>query len=64
LLTGAPLAFALSRAAESLLFGVKASDPLVYIAVSLLLACVALLGGYIPARRASKVDPMVTLRCE
>ena len=64
LLTGAPLAFALGRAAESLLFGVKASDPPVYIAVSLLLACVAMLGGYIPARRASKVDPMVALRCE
>jgi predicted permease len=64
LLAGAPLAFALGRAAESLLFGVKASDPLVYIAASLLMACVALLGGYLPARRAAKVDPMVALRCE
>ncbi|HKQ78981.1 MAG TPA: ABC transporter permease [Blastocatellia bacterium] len=64
LLAGAPLAFALGRAAESLLFGVKASDPLVYIAASLLLACVAMLGGYLPARRAAKVDPMIALRCE
>jgi len=64
LLVGAPLAFALGRAAESLLFGVNAGDPLVFIAASLLLACVALLGGYLPARRAAKVDPMIALRCE
>jgi putative ABC transport system permease protein len=64
LLAGAPLAFALGRAAESLLFGVKAGDPLVYVAASLLLGCVALLGGYLPARRAAKVDPMVALRRE
>jgi predicted permease len=64
LLVGIPLAFALGRATESLLFEVKASDPLVFIAVILLLGCVALLGGYLPARRAAKVDPMVALRCE
>jgi predicted permease len=64
LLAGAPLAFALGRAAESLLFEVKAGDPLVFIATGLLLASVALLGGYLPARRAAKVDPMIALRCE
>jgi putative ABC transport system permease protein len=64
LLAGVPLAFALGRAVESLLFDVKAGDPLVFIAASLLLGCVALLGGYLPARRAAKVDPMVALRCE
>ncbi|HEX5083037.1 MAG TPA: ABC transporter permease [Blastocatellia bacterium] len=64
LLAGAPLAFALGRAAESILFDVKAGDPLVFAAASLLLGFVALLGGYLPARRAAKVDPMTALRRE
>jgi predicted permease len=64
LLAGVPLAFAMGRAAESLLFGVKAGDPLIFVAAPLLLVCVAMLGGYLPARRAAKVDPMVALREE
>ena len=64
LLLGFASAFALSRLIRSLLFGVSANDPLIYLAVSLLLAGAALLACWIPARRASRVDPMITLRAE
>jgi putative ABC transport system permease protein len=53
-----------SRLLRSQLYGVSAVDWLTYIAVPLLLVMVALLATYIPARRATKVDPMVALRCE
>jgi putative ABC transport system permease protein len=49
---------------SSFLFGVSASDPLTYVAISGILSIVALLASYIPARRAMKVDPITALRYE
>ena len=56
--------FAISRTMSSVLYGVPSNDPVTFASVSALVAVVALLASYIPARRAAKIDPMVALRYE
>jgi putative ABC transport system permease protein len=61
---GLILAFALTRLLSSMLFGVSAADPITFVAIAALLAVVALMASFLPARRAMKVDPIAALRHE
>ena len=57
-------ALVVSRLMRSLLFGVGVADVVTFVAVPTLLACIAFFASYIPARRASRIDPSISLRCE
>jgi len=61
---GLAAAFLITRLIRSLLFGVEATDPITFAAISLLLFLIALLASYVPALRATRIDPMVSLRRE
>jgi putative ABC transport system permease protein len=63
-LIGLITAFGLTRLLRNLLFDVSVTDPLTFFAIALLLALVGLLACYLPARRATKIDPLVSLRCD
>src|SRR5262249_16664969 len=61
---GLGAAYGLTRWMESLLFGVRPTDALTFSVIAIVLLLVALTSWWIPARRATKVDPMIALRCE
>ena len=61
---GLAAAFLLTRLIRSLLFGVEATDPVTFVGIAFLLAMIALVASYIPAQRAARIDPLISLRCE
>jgi ABC-type antimicrobial peptide transport system permease subunit len=61
---GLPMIFAVTRLASTMLFGLTPTDPISLSLASLLMLAVAMVAGYLPSRRATRVDPIVALRCE
>jgi predicted permease len=61
---GLAAAFLLTRLMRSLLFGVEATDPITFAGISVLLAMITLLASYIPAQRAARIEPLISLRCD
>ena len=64
LVAGMAIALAISRGFAGLLYGVTSTDPITYVSVCLLLLAIAAVAAYLPARRATRVDPLVALRYE
>ena len=64
MLVGSAVSWILARALSGLLYGVTPADPITFLGMLIVLTAVAALAGYLPARRASRIDPMVALRAD
>jgi ABC-type antimicrobial peptide transport system permease subunit len=64
MIVGAAVSWTLARALSGLLYGVTPADPVTFAGMLIVLTAVAALAGYLPARRASRIDPMVALRAD